>query len=136
VSHAEQTPLDIHFFQTPEHKSAELHIVFDISENGFGLCAALLSQGQALLGEQVVPGLLAITLKLKADLHTAIAFRLGAFGFERAGGAIQTLIESAFGQVAIFGFVGTGFDIDQALLGRAGEFIFFLVIGEGIGFET
>jgi hypothetical protein len=47
VGHAEQTPLDIHFFQTPEHKPAEFHVVFDIPENGFGLCAASLSQGNA-----------------------------------------------------------------------------------------
>jgi hypothetical protein len=45
VSHAEQAPLDIHFFQSPEHESAELHIVFDIPENGFGLSATLLAQG-------------------------------------------------------------------------------------------
>jgi hypothetical protein len=112
VGHAKQTPLDIHFFQSPEDEPAEFHVVFDISENGFGLSGTLLPQGQALLGEQVVPGLLAIALEFKADLHAAIVFGLRAFGFERAGSTIQTLIETAFGEVAVFGFVGTGFDVD------------------------
>ena len=80
--------------------------------------------------------MLAIPLEFKTDLHTAIAFGLGAFGFQWAGGTIQTLIKSAFGEIAVFGFIGTGFDIDQALLRRADEFIFFLVIREGTGFET
>lgn len=61
------------FFSPPEHESMELHIVFDIPENGFGLSAPSLAQGQAQLREQVLPGLLAIALEFKADLHAAIA---------------------------------------------------------------
>jgi len=49
-----------------------------------------------MLGEQIVCGLLAITSEFKTDLYAAIAFGLGTFGFERAGGAIGAFIESAF----------------------------------------
>jgi hypothetical protein len=136
VSHAEQPPLDIHFFQSPEHEPAELHIVFAISENGFRLSAALLSQGNALFREQIIFSLLAITPEFETDLDTAIAFGLGAFGFEWAGGAVKAFIETTFGEVAVSGFVRYRFYINHTLLRRADEFILFGVIGKIVGLET
>jgi len=40
MSHAEQSPLDIHFLQSAEHKPAEAHVVFDVPEDGFRIDAA------------------------------------------------------------------------------------------------
>ena len=40
MSHTKQPPLNIHLFQSPEHKSTKFHVVFDIPENGFWLDTA------------------------------------------------------------------------------------------------
>jgi hypothetical protein len=95
VSHTEQPPLDIHFFQSPEHESAEFHVVFDVSENGFWLSAALLAQGQTLLREQVLSSLLPVASQFKIDLDAAIALGLGAFWFEWTGGTIGAFVKPA-----------------------------------------
>jgi len=55
---------------------------------------------------------------------------LGIFWFERAGDEFQAFMETAFGKVAVLGFVGSGFDVDQALLCRVGVLIFFWLQGK------
>ena len=96
MGHTEQSPLDIHFFQSPEHEPTELHVVFDVPKDGFRFSAALLSQGQALLGKQVLSSLFPIASQFKTDLDAAIALGLGAFGFEWTGGTIGAFVEAAF----------------------------------------
>jgi len=76
VSDADQTPLDLDFFQSAEHKSAEAHIVFEVAKDGFGFNTALLAQGHALLGEEVVSGLLAIALQFEAEFMRRLPLAL------------------------------------------------------------
>lgn len=80
---ADQTPFELDFFQPAEHESTEAHIVFDVAEDGFVFNTSLFSQGDALLGEQIVPGLLAIMLQFEAELHAPYDY-LHVFGSENS----------------------------------------------------
>ena len=63
--------------------------------------------------------MLAIVSEFKADLHAAIALGLRAFGFEGTGSTVEAFIETALGEIAVFGFVRFGFEVDHTLLRRA-----------------
>ena len=65
MSDADQRPLGFVLLKTSQVESPKAHIVFHIPEGAFGLDTTLLPQGNALLGEQVVLCLLAITLQFK-----------------------------------------------------------------------
>ena len=79
--------------------------MLDISKYCFGFSRAFLAytcpggqcQGSdALLGKQVLFGLLAKALEFKTDLNVPIAFCFCALRFERTGGALSTFIKAAF----------------------------------------
>ena len=59
--------------------------------------AALLAHGKALLGEQVILGLLAILPEFETDLNAAVAFCLGALRFERTVLAMLAFIVTSLG---------------------------------------
>ena len=79
MSHAKQATLNLYFFQAPKHKSAKVHVVFYIPEHRFDFNTALLAQGDALLGEQIVFSLLAITAQFKPLSHINPTFSQSAF---------------------------------------------------------
>jgi hypothetical protein len=62
---ADQSPLGFVLFKASRVKSSKAHVVFHISESIFGLDTVLLPQGEALLGEQVLSGLLAYSRSLR-----------------------------------------------------------------------
>jgi len=128
VSDADQAPLALDFFQSSEHKPTEPHVVLEVAEDGFIFDTPLMAQSQTLLREQIVSGLLAIAMQCETELHAAIALGLGALRFKRTGGTIPTFINAALGEIAVLGFVGSGFEVDQAVVGRADEFILVRVI--------
>ena len=110
--------------------------MFDVPEDGFRFGTTELAQSNALLRKQVIPSLLAVALEFETDLDAAIALGLRAFGFERAGGAIQTFVETALGEIPVFGFVWFGFHVEHALLRRADKLVLFLIVGEVGRLET
>lgn len=104
--------------------------MFDISKYGFGFNRAFLAQSDALLGKQVLFGLLTKALKFKTNLNAAIAFCFCAHWFERTGGTMRTFIKSAFRKIARSRFIRLGFQIGQGVLGRTSELIFGRLVWE------
>ncbi len=100
-----------------------------LPNGGFNVGTTLLAQGNPLRREQVFFGLLAILAQLETDLDAPVAFCLGALGFERAGAAFRTLIETTLGEIAILRTIGARLAVGQGVVGRADEFVFVSVIG-------
>ena len=109
MGNADQSPLNFRFLKASQVESSKAHVVFHISECAFGLDTTLLSQGNALFGEQVLSGLSAVFPELEADLDAAVAFGSGALRFERTGSTLGAFIISSLGKVAILRTIGAGF---------------------------
>ena len=73
---AHQTPLCLDLLQASQVESSKAHVVFHIPKGGFGLDAALFSQGDALLGKQVLSGLSAVFPEFEADLDRRLPLAL------------------------------------------------------------
>ena len=136
MGEAYQGPLRLDLFQAAQVEPSKAHIVFHVPESGFRLDTALFSQGGALFGEQILPGLSTIFPKFEADLDLAIALGFGTLRLERAGGAVITCIVSAFRHIAIFAAVGAGLLIGQGVLGRTGKSIVICIVREILRSET
>lgn len=89
--------------------------MFDIPKYRFRLNRAFLAQCNALLGKQVLFGLLAKALEFKTDLDAPIACGFGAFGFERTISALCAFIKSTFRKIACAGLVRLGFEVGHGV---------------------
>jgi hypothetical protein len=104
VSQGEQAEFSAYFFQTSEHKSAEISIVFDMTENTFHLPAAARPQFDPFIGSQKLPGSLFQSPVVPTDIDLAITLAPGALGFERTIAAIETGITAFSNRPPSFGF--------------------------------
>jgi hypothetical protein len=77
MGNADQSPLGFNLLEASQVESPETQVRFHIPEGAFGLDTELLSQGNALLGEQVLSGLSAIFSGFETDLNVAVTLGFG-----------------------------------------------------------
>src|SRR3990172_1449250 len=111
----EQSPFDGYFFQASGQETAKAPIFFHAAKDTFHVHPSLRTQPLPFFGQQVLPGLLAVSPELKTDPHLAIAGRSGALLFQRAVLAAFTLVDPAFGRIPVLGHPVFGPTIAQAL---------------------
>ena len=97
MGNTDQSPLGFVLYKASQVESSKAHVVLHISECTFGLDTTLLSQSNALFGEQVLSGLSAVFPELEADLDAAVAFGFGALRFERTGSTLGAFIITSLG---------------------------------------
>ena len=104
--------------------------MLDVSEDGFDLGGAPAAELLALLGEQILVGLLAKFLQVKTDPDMTVALGPSAVGFEWAVRAVQSFEVAGLDRIAVVTLFMPGVAISQRPIGRTGKGIAVRVIGE------